>query len=175
MQTISEQYRELNAQLHAARDDYGRSGQRWADHIYGLTQAINSTDVLDYGCGKGTLAQNLPFSIRQYDPAVEAHSAPPEPADIVVCTDVLEHIEPELIGNVLDHLQSLTRVVGFFVIATRPAKKTLPDGRNAHLIVEPARWWLSALWDRFSVTQFNVIDEGEFLAVVEPKKGAKNA
>ena len=29
----------------------------------------------------------------------------------------------------------------FLIIATSPAKKFLPDGRNAHLIVETPGWW----------------------------------
>ena len=29
----------------------------------------------------------------------------------------------------------------FFAISTRPAKKTLPDGRNAHLTVQSPDWW----------------------------------
>ena len=29
----------------------------------------------------------------------------------------------------------------FFAISTRAAKKTLPDGRNAHLTVQSPDWW----------------------------------
>jgi hypothetical protein len=31
------------------------------------------------------------------------------------------------------------------VIAVRPSNKTLSDGRNAHLILEPSDWWLRQL------------------------------
>lgn len=106
---------------------------------------VDSTDILDYGCGKSTLQQQLPFKIQQYDPAVPKYSTLPDPADIVVCTDVLEHIEPDNLGNVLLHIHSLAKKAAFLVIATRPAKKILEDGRNAHLIVKDMVWWLGAL------------------------------
>lgn len=168
MQLITDTYKDLNSQLHASRPDYGTSGRKWAGQILELSISLNSRDILDYGCGKSTLAQNLPFHIQQYDPAVTEYSALPKPADIVVCTDVLEHIEPELLREVLDHLASLVKKVGFFVIACRPAAKTLPDGRNAHLIVEPPTWWLSALWERFDVVNFLNLG-GEMLVTVTPK------
>jgi hypothetical protein len=88
---------------------------------------------------------------------------------MVVCTDVLEHIEPENVDDVLDDLQALTRRVGFFVIATRPAKKILEDGRNAHLIQHGLDWWLPKLWTRFHIRTLKAEDH-EFMVMVEAKK-----
>ncbi|HET9469625.1 MAG TPA: hypothetical protein VFO24_00885, partial [Usitatibacter sp.] len=81
--------------------------------------------------------------------------------------DVLEHIEPECLDEVLDDLQRVTRKIGFFVIATREAEKTLPDGRNAHLIQEPIAWWAPRLEKRFTVSQVREM-AGEFAVVVRP-------
>jgi hypothetical protein len=64
---------------------------------------------------------------------------------MVVCTDVLEHIEPEHLDAVLRHVCSLAKKAVFLQIATRPAKKCLPDGRNAHLTVQSAEWWLAKI------------------------------
>lgn len=165
---ISEEYRKLNEEMHKNKEHYGVSGVKYSQQVLALAMSIQTEDILDYGCGKSTLAQNLPFKIHQYDPAIPKHSKLPQAADLVVCTDVLEHVEPEMLGEVLDHLKALTRRKGFFLIATREANKTLPDGRNAHLIVEDAKWWLSALWDRFKIVGFQDFG-GEFLAIVEPK------
>jgi 2-polyprenyl-3-methyl-5-hydroxy-6-metoxy-1,4-benzoquinol methylase len=165
---ITDDYCKLNAEMHKLKPHYGVSGEKYANQVHALALALQTEDILDYGCGKSTLAQNLPYKIKQYDPAIPKHSALPKPADMVVCTDVLEHIEPEMLGEVLDHLKSLVKCKGFFIIATRPANKHLPDGRNAHLIIEDARWWLNALWDRFKIVGFQ--DRGEeFLARVEAK------
>ena len=43
----------------------------------------------------------LTFEIKEYDPAIPGKDSLPEPADIVVCSDVLEHIEPNYLLNVL--------------------------------------------------------------------------
>lgn len=151
---ISEDYRKLNEKLHESNKHYGMGGEKWASQIIGLSKMVGSQDLLDYGCGKSTLAQNLPFNIKQYDPAIAKYAAPPEPADIVVCTDVLEHIEPECIEDVLRDLCRLTKSMAFLVIANRPAKKVLEDGRNAHLIQENEMWWLARILPLFHVLQF---------------------
>lgn len=83
--------------------------------------------------------------------AIPQLSGTPQPADMVACTDVLEHVEPHLIENVISHIASLARVCCFLVIATGPASKTLNDGRNAHLIQKPLDWWLGQLCPHFSV------------------------
>lgn len=162
----SEEYRGLNEKLHETNENYGTYGKKWADAIYGLAMSLGTDDILDYGCGKSTLSKNLPFSIKQYDPAVSKYKDTPDPADIVACTDVLEHIEPEYLENVLDDLKRVIKKVGFFVIATRPAQKVLEDGRNAHLIQNDERWWLPKLCERFNIMVFNK-NEGEFICVVE--------
>ena len=46
-----------------------------------------------------------------YDPAVdEWESKPDEPADILSCLDVLEHIEVSSIDEVLNDIHKLTRL-----------------------------------------------------------------
>ncbi len=143
---ISTEYLAANRTLHADDPTYGTSGWKYASDVLRLCQSYATLSILDYGCGKGTLAAALdPFPIAGYDPAVPEFAAPPEPADIVVCGDVLEHIEPEHLPAVLAHVRSLTRRVTLWVIATRPASKTLPDGRNCHLIVQGAPWWTQQL------------------------------
>lgn len=168
MQLISESYRSLNEKLHETNETYGTSGKKWAPMVHELANAMQTRDILDYGCGKSTLANNLPFRIQQYDPAVPKFSGRPHPADLLVCTDVLEHIEPENLDSVLDDIESLTRKAAFLTIATRPAKKTLEDGRNAHLIQESLEWWLPKLLSRFKVRTLKA-DDSEFMVMLEAK------
>ncbi len=85
------------------------------------------------------------WDVREYDPGIIGKDALPKPADLVIATDVLEHIEPELLGNVLEHIRSLARLGVFLNIATSPAREILPDGRNAHLIIRPPAWWREEL------------------------------
>jgi 2-polyprenyl-3-methyl-5-hydroxy-6-metoxy-1,4-benzoquinol methylase len=162
---ISSEYRELNRQLHEARADYGVSSAKWAEHVRQLAGQIGAQSILDYGCGKGALRASLGEIVREYDPAIPGKDAPPTPADLVLCTDVLEHIEPGCLDSVLDDLRRVTLRGGFFTVATRKAEKSLADGRNAHLIVQPAKWWLPKLMDRFDVLRFED-GGGEFAVIV---------
>ena len=164
---ITESYRDLNIRLHRS-GRYGLWGDKWASTVTELVRAESAADVLDYGCGQGSLARAVEFPVREYDPAIEEKSAPPDPADIVICTDVMEHIEPELLPNVLNHLQSLTRKALFLVISIRPAAKTLEDGRNAHLIVEPPAFWRAEFEKHFLIRDWQVLND-EVITTVVPR------
>ena len=152
---ISDDYRAQNVQMHEIAPHFGAHGWHWIGPILKAMRRTGSKSVLDYGAGKGSLAKWFPvedgYSIKNYDPA----TFPEEPtgADFVVCLDTLEHIEPELLTPVLEHLGSKMRKGGFFTIATGPASKFLPDGRNAHLIVKPAEWWLTKLQMNFDTVE----------------------
>lgn len=166
---ISDEMRDLNEQLHRERPDYGIGGAKHMSQILKICQALQTPSVLDYGCGKGTLARAMPFPIWEYDPAIPEKSELPRPADIVVCTDVLEHIEPELLRAVLEDLRRCTKLVGYFAIHTGPAKKTYADGRNTHLIQKDAGWWASKLEDYFEIGKV-FGQHPEYIFLVGPKK-----
>lgn len=137
-------YRQQLAQLHRKRS-WG-AGAKHAEAVEAFATALEAETLLDYGCGEAKLAAALPaFKWQNYDPGVMAHAKMPKPADLVVCTDVLEHVEPTKLTAVLDHLWRLTARAAYFVISTKPAIAVLPDGRNAHLVVEPSEWWLTKL------------------------------
>lgn len=152
MNLISPEYLKLNAELHSRIPEYGTHGHFHAPEIVTFANAIGTRTILDYGCGRATLANALGERVVNYDPAIPEYSNPPEPADLVTCCDVLEHCEPELLDNVLDHIQSLALKGVFLVIALHPAKKTLADGRNAHLIQQPPEWWMPKLMSRWHLS-----------------------
>ncbi len=165
---ISPEYASLNEQLHHSNPLYGTSGKQWAQKVADLARQVGAPHILDYGCGKQTLAAALPdFKVVGYDPAVPGLDSPPAPADLVVCTDVLEHVEPQFIDEVLDDLCRVTSKVAFVTVATRPAVKTLADGRNAHLTVQPLAWWKSSFECRFDIVEVNEIEGAEFSLVLK--------
>jgi uncharacterized Rossmann fold enzyme len=149
--TITPEYAALNAQLHHENMAYGVGGAKHVETVLKLSKALETTSILDYGCGKGQLAKALPFPIWEFDPAIPEKAASPRPADIVIATDVLEHVEPELLTGVLADLRRCTKKVGYFVVHTGPAGKTLPDGRNTHLIQRDAQWWRVQLQQFFTI------------------------
>lgn len=154
---ITPAYLETQKALHATPRGYGGKGDKWADAVVGLIDRFDAKSVLDYGCGQGSLIKAVRqktqgVELREYDPAIPGKDGQPACADLVVCTDVLEHIEPVYLCAVIDHLKSLAREALFVVIATRPSNKTLTDGRNAHLIVQTAEWWEQTfVWEGFAV------------------------
>ncbi len=166
---ISEAYRDLNRELHS-HGKYGLSGYKWAKQVDKLARQCEAKTVLDYGCGQGTLKIGLtehaplPYSVLEYDPAIAGKEEKPLRSDVVVCGDVLEHIEPDCLYSVLDDLAGIARLAVFLVVATGPAMKTLADGRNAHLIVEPVDWWLPKLMLRWRLSLFRDLG-GEFLMI----------
>ena len=174
MTLITESYRAQNRHLHETQDAYGAGTvtKYWYPLIEQIAKALNVDSVLDYGCGKGNFARSMPgFIVIGYDPAVPDYDSPPEPADLVICTDVLEHIEPDCLDVVLDDLQRLGRKGVFLTIATGPAGRTLPDGRNAHLIQQPSDWWLPKILARWDMQMFQNKTKGvpEFAVFALPK------
>lgn len=167
---ISEEYRRMQQALHE-NPDYGVASMHYAPLVAELLELTGSSELLDYGAGKGRLGETLrqhvkrPLVIHHYDPAIPQWSAPPAPCGFVACIDVLEHIEPSLIDNVLDDLKRVTAGVGVFTVHTGPAVKYLADGRNAHLIQQPPRWWLPKFLERFELVTFNRLPDGFWVGV----------
>ena len=154
-QTITEEYRKLQQDLHR-NPDYGVASLQFAPVVAELIRQAGISSISDYGAGKRNLLKGLeqqgikPAAYHPYDPAFPEYGSP-KPADLVCCIDVLEHIEPELIDNVLSELASITKNLGFYSVHMGPAGKILQDGRNAHLIQKPTSWWLPKIARHFDV------------------------
>lgn len=156
---ISKEYLSQVQQLHASDSSWGTSGRRYAKDVYNLICAHEAKSVLDFGAGKGGLLDAVsrlldeaaiddshPVKLHNYDPAVPGFDTLPKGKfDLLVSTDVLEHIEPEHLDEVLATMAGLTGMAAFLVIHTGPAIAKLPDGRNAHLIQRAPRWWMEQL------------------------------
>jgi 2-polyprenyl-3-methyl-5-hydroxy-6-metoxy-1,4-benzoquinol methylase len=111
----------------------------------------NPVTMLDYGCGKGAILSHLQttypqIKIEGYDPAVDMFSTlSANKYDCIFSNDVLEHIEPNHIDAVLKHINDIASKYIWLRIDTKPARKILSDGRNAHLIVEDINWWTNII------------------------------
>lgn len=166
---ISASYKEEQRNLHLSNPNYGVASVHYAPIVSQLINHLGITELLDYGAGKGRLAESLDadhaLEVRMYDPGIEGLDSPPDSAQFVTCIDVLEHIEPEYLDSVLDDLKRVTEFYGFFSIHTGPAVKTLSDGRNAHLIQEPASWWLPKIMERFELLNFTHQPNGFYVVV----------
>ncbi len=153
---ISDEYRAILLETHK-NERWGNSAHKHVPAVVALINEIEAKSVLDYGCGKGSLfnsipvtASNINTSWHQYDPGILLKDEPPTGKyDLVCCIDVLEHIEPEHLDITLVEIKELIKKLGYFVISTRKAVHILPDGRNAHLIIRSAKWWMNVIADIF--------------------------
>ena len=174
--TISEEYRKMQQELHQ-NPNYGVASLSFAPIVAELIRKGSIQSVADYGAGKKNLLKGLQqagiqsLTYKPYDPAFPEYG-PAQTADLVCCIDVLEHIEPELLDNVLKELGTLVTRFGFFSIHMGPAAKTLSDGRNAHLVQQPSSWWLPKLCQHFEIMQMQthqMMGHGIWV-IVQPRK-----
>ena len=169
MKTISQEYLDLQKKLHQ-NVNYGTTSIKQAPLVKQIFEKNNFTSISDYGAGKKNLQKVLfniglkNFKYFPFDPAFPEYGDP-KPADLVCCIDVMEHIEPEYLDSVIDDLKRIIINTGFFSIATIPARKTLVDGRNAHLIIKPVNWWLSLFLPNFNIEHLQQSETGFFILV----------
>lgn len=146
---ITKEYKKLNTELHRKQPGYGTSGKKHAAAVLSFAFAWNAKTILDYGCGKQTLraamAWDPDIKVIGYDPAIPGLDAPPLPADIVVCTDVMEHVEPGCVQAVLSHIFQLANKGVFFVICCIPGDRKLSNGELAHCSVYSPELWIAAI------------------------------
>ncbi len=167
---ISDEYRRLNAELH---EKWGpKTRNKRLDRIINIVkhQIVDGMkSVLDYGCGvPGHLRLELGDIVRNYDPAVPEIAGMPEPADLVVCTGAIEHVEPEFLENVLDHIKELALRRVMIAVPSAKSRQWLSDGRNAHLICKPRGWWAPKFeqrWDCLGTSTMGVGGTAEFVFI----------
>jgi cyclopropane fatty-acyl-phospholipid synthase-like methyltransferase len=164
---IDPEYQEQLATMHSQ----GRfvRGSKTFGSIQPFLKQYQPTSVLDFGCGHGALMASIQQAypavrVEGYDPGNPAHNRVPKRSfDAVVSADVFEHIEPNYLAETLRTISNKMIIAGWFRIACYPAKKQLPDGRNAHLIVETPAWWREKLLANMDISivseSISVIDK----------------
>lgn len=176
---ITEYYREQNRLLHEDKNvKYGYKGFQQAERVFLAKHEYHCRSVLDYGAGKRTLDKALRslygLRIKNYDPAIPGLDSLPRPADMVVCCDVMEHVEPQYVGQVILHLHSLTKKVLFLRVCTVPCtSKTLPDGTDPHRTVWTELQWEAAFSTRFDLVRYLGDAPNYFTVILKPHRKSK--
>lgn len=170
---ISKEYVKKLKQLHETKPSFG-SKSYVPELLKKYLGSHNIKTALDYGCGKGNVMNEIKtiypnIQLQGYDPAVDTHNVLPNKTfDLLYSTDVLEHVEPDQIDATIINLAQLTDKVMYHLIACYPAKKFLPDGRNAHLIIEKPEYWRNKFE---KILNWNLLDEKINDYVFQSKKG----
>lgn len=126
--------------LHKEHPEYGTGGTEILPALSCIIDYLSPKSILDYGCGKGGLVAALEdrypnIDVYGYDPAVERFSSMPvEKADLVVCTDVLEHIPEEELPETIERIASIS-MNAFFHLHHGKAIFYLESGENAHCTI----------------------------------------
>lgn len=151
MDSLIPDYREL-----AKVADGNFQGLSILNHVVSIRKLLTETEshtMLDFGCGRGEAYKSphklykqlgLPrHAVTLYDPAFMPTSAlPTGKYDLVVASDVLEHIPEHEIDEFVARLFGYAKKAVWASVCCRPAKKTFPDGRNLHVTVKPFDWWV---------------------------------
>lgn len=168
-----------------------------ATALWAASNGIDVTDknVVDFGCGNGTLSQML----RNYHAYIgvdiskyitekgmrerkndKVYFVPysitdfkmPGRAHIGYCIDVMEHIPEEYIEKTLYSITRNVQVI-VFSISTRPSTWKAKDGSNLHLTVKDAAWWKETISIYFDIHKESEMKDS-LLLIAEIKKDNKD-
>jgi len=155
---VSEEYKQQLKQTHENKN-WGTTSNLPKQVELAIAK-YNPKSILDFGCGKGQIVNLLKekyphMTVYGYDPAFNDQL--PDSVDMIMSTDVLEHVEPDALEATLDDLNKRCNIVQYHLIACFKAKKVLPDGRNAHLIIKTPDWWQEIMYNKFNVVHEDII------------------
>ncbi len=149
-------------------------GLEYVQSAVDLLAIPKGASVADFGCGTGRCVSWLlargyaaigvditATAIEEPVPFVQAAlwDASALPAvDYGFSTDVLEHVPPERVQDVLKAIHGACRVGCYLNIDTIPDAFGVVIGKTLHLTVQPAEWWereLKAVWPVVELVQYD--------------------
>ena len=144
--------------FHAANQSnwIGEALAEYKHNIFNLIKENNIKTILDYGCGKAKFhsilfnnkkvpGSPMGIDVTAYDPAVpEFTNKPTGQYDLVLCVDVMEHIQEDKVEEVFKDIFNYSNKV-FLTITCYPATQILLNGKNAHYTIKEPDWWKEKL------------------------------
>ena len=119
----------------------GTTVRQYIPEINQIRKDKKIVTMLDYGCGKAQ-HHDATWGAYKYDPAIpEFEQKPATTFDLVISTDVLEHIPYEDLPMVIRDIFSYANKWVFISVCCREAREILPNGMNAHATVMSQKAW----------------------------------
>ena len=134
----------------------GEALAEYKHNVFNLIKENNIKTILDYGCGKAKFhsilfnnkkvpGSPMGIDITPYDPAVpEFANKPIGQYDLVLCVDVMEHVQEDKVEEVLKDIFTFSNRV-FLTITCYAATQVLLNGKNAHYTIKEPDWWKEKL------------------------------
>lgn len=143
-------------------------GEAAVGTFVGIVPWAQDDSLVDLGCGTGRaglVLSKLGFNVTLLDfcqRAVQATHLPFVEAclwdlpfmrfDWIYCVDVLEHIPPEMVDQVLQQMAKITNKGGYLQIALFEDHCGKTIGETLHLTLESPEWWLAQIGKHWPVT-----------------------
>lgn len=146
-------------ELHSSDTSYGSTSIKFIKEVCMMIDQLQPVSILDYGCGKGVLIdapqEKYPnINCYKYDPSIpEYNTLPVDKVDMVLNTDVLEHIPENDLDDVLADIARITDQV-YFNLHHEKAVTILPSGENAHCTIKTPRWYRKTISRFFPTITF---------------------
>ena len=154
---ITDEDRKELLDMHSSTEWGGTGGVYSGDTVVEFIKAYPEIKtILDYGCGEGSLkkwVEAAGITDKQwtlYDPGVAEFSERPTGRfDLVITTDVMEHIEESMLDAVIDDLNEFTGKYLFNEIACYLARAFFRDGpykgKDLHINLKAPDAWMLRL------------------------------
>lgn len=157
-QTIDRRRAQERAKYEALWEKHGA----WGTHNHGskaqkLILTLSPATLLDVGCGdnkfakwarsEGILATGVDFAGCGADIKAAAHDLPfkDNAFDVVTAFDVMEHLLPEEVDEVLEELVRVGRSHLVLGISYRESRVRALNGETLHPTIRPKDWWVKKL------------------------------
>ncbi|MBS1717993.1 MAG: class I SAM-dependent methyltransferase [Armatimonadetes bacterium] len=165
-------------------------GVKQAEEFVGLTKAPKGSSFIDFGCGPGYASSWLiehGYKVLGIDIASNALKAPTIPflccsmwempvelrSDYGFCTDVMEHIPPERVDDVLALIAKSVAKETYLDISFRVDGFGDRIGKRLHLTVQSPEWWMERLkkhWRNVQLLHENKEDRSGAFMVSKPRR-----
>lgn len=150
---------------------YGATAYLYFKEIAREVIKLNPRSIIDYGCGRSDLVAHFwndgRRRVEKYDPAIPQFETTPKGYfDLALCTDVLEHINMADVDRIFREIKDKAQR-SLFTISLRPARKKLPDGRNAHVTLLTEDEWTRWVGSAFGMAKKVTHGAGEHLLMLK--------
>lgn len=159
---ISKAYQRKITEYHKTHR-WGGAVEGKAFEIECIAKDNGCSTILDFGCGYGALNNKIgnKLEVTEYDAGIDGkNKLPVGKFDMVVCCDVMEHVEPMFVDQTIDWLYYYATKMIYLSICCAPSLEAFPDGSNLHLTIQTPSWWMSRFEERGSKFSYVGTDRG---------------